>query len=165
VATMTTSSPRSMEGKVAASSSQSGTERCSKRLIRAYDLEMTEFTVNLANRPGMLAALTETLAAAGVMIEALAAFGLDEEGYVRVIVDNAGATRQALRSAGLTASERTVLTATLSPRPTALAEMTRSLADSGVNIDAMYLLNSCAEGLEYAVAVNEPERARAHLPY
>ena len=124
---------------------------------------MTEFTVNLANRPGMLAALTETLAAAGVMIEALAAFGLDEEGHVRVIVDNADATRQALRSAGLTSSERSVLTATLSPRPTSLAEMTRSLADSGINIDAMYLLNSCADGLEYAVAVNEPDRARAHL--
>ena len=119
---------------------------------------MTEFTVNLANRPGMLAALTETLAEAGVMIEALAAFGLDEEGHVRIIVDNAADTRRALKSAGLTASERT-----LSPRPTSLAEMTRSLADSGVNIDAMYLLNSCAEGLEYAVAVDEPDRARTHL--
>lgn len=129
----------------------------------AYHLNMTEFTVNLANRPGMLAALTETLADAGILIEALAAFGLDETGYVRVIVDNADATRKALRSAGLTSSERTVLTATLSPRPRSLAEMARSLADSGINIDAMYLLNSCADGLEYAVAVNEPDRARTQL--
>jgi hypothetical protein len=124
---------------------------------------MTEFTVNLANRPGMLAALTETLAEAGVAIEALAAFGLDDEGYVRVIVDNAEATRQALRAAGLTATERTVLTTTLSHRPASLAKMARSLADSGVNIDAMYLLNSCADGLEFAVAVDEPERARPYL--
>jgi hypothetical protein len=124
---------------------------------------MTEFTVNLANRPGMLAALTETLAAAGITVEALAAFGLDEEGQVRVIVDDAGATRQALQSAGLTATERTILTTTLSPRPTSLAEMARSLADSGVNIDAMYLLNSCADGLQYAVAVDEPDRAQPHL--
>lgn len=124
---------------------------------------MKEFTVNLANRPGMLAALTETLADAGVTIEALAAFGLDDEGYVRVIVDDSDATRRALRTAGLTSTERSILTTTLSPRPTALAKMARSLADSGINIDAMYLLNSCADGLEFAVAVDEPERARSHL--
>jgi hypothetical protein len=124
---------------------------------------MKEFTVNLANRPGMLAALTETLAEAGVSIEALAAFGLDAEGYVRVIVDDAGTTRQALRAAGLASTERTVLTTTLDHRPTSLAEMARSLANSGVNIDAMYLLNSCADGLEFAVAVDEPDRARPHL--
>jgi hypothetical protein len=52
---------------------------------------------------------------------------------------------------------------TLSHRPTSLAEMTRSLAESGVNIEAMYLLNSCADGLEFAVAVDEPDRARPHL--
>ena len=126
---------------------------------------MTEFTVKLANRPGMLAALTETLAEAGVAIEALAAFGLDDEGYVRVIVDNAEATRQALRSAGLTATERKVLTTTLSHQPSSLAKMTRSLANGGVNIDAMYLLNSCADGLEFAVAVDEPDRARPYLQH
>jgi hypothetical protein len=124
---------------------------------------MKEFTVNLANRPGMLASLTEILASAGVTIEALAAFGLDDEGYVRVIVDNAEATRQALHAAGLSSTERRVLTTTLSHQPTSLASMTRSLADSGVNIDAMYLLNSCADGLEFAVAVDEPERARRYL--
>lgn len=124
---------------------------------------MKEFTVNLANRPGMLASLTETLAEAGVTIEALAAFGLDDEGYVRVIVDNAEATRRALSAAGLSATERPVLTTTLSHQPTSLSTMTRSLANSGVNIDAMYLLNSCADGLEFAVAVDEPERARPYL--
>ncbi len=126
---------------------------------------MTEFTVNLANRPGMLAALTETLAEAGVNIEALAAFGVNEEGFVRLIVDNAHAARTALRGAGLTASERSVLTTTLSHRPGTLAKMARSLADSGVNIDAMYLLNSSPDGLEFAVAVDEPDLARPHLAH
>jgi len=98
-----------------------------------------------------------------VTIEALAAFGLNDEGYVRVIVDDAGAARQALQSAGLSSTERQILTTTLSPRPSSLAEMTRSLAESGVNIDAMYLLNSGVDGLEFAVAVDEPDRALRHL--
>ena len=158
----TIASRRSTEALAAASSSRRAAESEIPH-PEAYDSEMTEFTVNLANRPGMLAALTETLAAAGVTIEALAAFGLDDEGYVRVIVDDAAEARQSLRAAGLIFTERAILTTTLSPRPNSLAEMARSLADSGINIDAMYLLNSCAAGLEFAVVVDEPERARPHL--
>jgi hypothetical protein len=124
---------------------------------------MTEFSVRLANRPGMLAALAETLADAGVNIEALAAFGFDEEGIVRVIVDNAVVARRALREAGLDATERQVLTTHLDNRPGSLARMARQLADGGVNIDAVYLLNSTAEGLEFAVAVSEIEQARQQL--
>jgi hypothetical protein len=33
--------------------------------------------------------------------------------------------------------------------------MTRRLADAGMNIDAMYLLRTTPEGLEFAVAVDE----------
>ena len=124
---------------------------------------MTEFSVRLANRPGMLAALAETLASAGVNIEALAAFGFDEEGLVRLIVNDAATARRALREAGLQATEREVLTTVLENRPGSLAKMARQLADGGVNIDAVYLLNSRAEGLEFAVAVRELEVARQQL--
>ena len=48
---------------------------------------MTEFVVQMENRPGRLASLTEALAAFGVNIEALAAYGHDGEGTVRLIVD------------------------------------------------------------------------------
>jgi hypothetical protein len=124
---------------------------------------MTEFTVHIANRPGMLAALTEKLASAGISIEALAAFGLDQEGQIRMMVDDARTTRSVLRFAGITFDEREVLTMMLEPRPGALAAIARRLADAQVNIEAMYLLRSSAEGLEFAIAVDEPERARANL--
>ncbi len=124
---------------------------------------MTEFTVRLANRPGMLAALAETLGWAGVNIEALAAFGVDEEGVVRLIVDDAATARRALKQAGLAATERTVLTTVLPHRPGSLAEMTRRLADAHINIEAVYLLNTTADGLEFAVAVDESDQAAAYL--
>ncbi len=44
---------------------------------------MTEFTIQLSNRPGQLAALAKMLADAGVNIEALAAFGVEDLGVVR----------------------------------------------------------------------------------
>lgn len=124
---------------------------------------MTEFTVHLANRPGMLAMLAEQIASAGVNIEALAAYGVGEEGRVHLMAGDAAAVRSVLRRAGLSFNEREVLLTTLSPRPGSLAAMARSLADAGVNIEALYLLRCSAEGLEFAIAVDDPETARRHL--
>jgi hypothetical protein len=124
---------------------------------------VTEFTVHLANRPGMLATLAEQVASAGINIEALAAFGGDESGIVRLMVDDALTTRSVLTRAGMRFEEREVLTTTLPHRPGAMASMARRLADAGVNIDALYLLRSSAEGLEFAVAVDEVSTAREQL--
>lgn len=124
---------------------------------------MTEFIVRMENRPGRLAALTEAIAAVGVNIEALAAYALDGESVVRLIVNDAAATRRVLSDAALHHEEHTVLTSHLPDRPGELARLTRQLADSGVNIEAMYVLNSTAEGLELAISVDDQETALPHL--
>lgn len=118
---------------------------------------MTEFIVRMENQPGKLAALTEALAAFGVNIEALTAYGHDGEGTVRLIVDDAPTTRHVLEEAALVAEEHPVLTANLPHRPGELARLTRSIADAGVNIDALYVLRSNADGLEFAIAVDDAE--------
>lgn len=120
---------------------------------------MTEFVVNMENRPGRLASLTEALAAFGVNIEALAAYGHDGEGTVRIIVADAVTTRHVLDDAGLRFEEHSVLTAHMPHRPGELARLTRSLADAGVNIDAIYVLHANADGVEFAVAVDQPDSA------
>jgi hypothetical protein len=124
---------------------------------------MTEFTVRLANRPGMLAMLIEQIASAGVGVEALAAFGVGEEGQVRMMVDNAQTARVVLRRIGVAFEEREVLVTSLPHRAGSLAAMARRLADAGVNIEAIYLLRSSADDLEFAVAVDEVSTARGHL--
>lgn len=117
---------------------------------------MTEFTVRLANRPGMLAALTALLADAGITIEAIAAFGSGRNGVVHLVVDDAVATRGVLTEAGTAFEERSVVATMLPHEPGALATMTRRLADTGVNIEALYLLRSTAEGREFAITVDRP---------
>ncbi len=124
---------------------------------------MTEFTIRLANRPGMLAELAQLLGQAGVNIEALAAFGHGEDGQVRLIVDDADATRRAFQGAGIALDERQVITTILPDQPGELGRMTKELADGGVNIDAMYLLNTHADGREFAVAVSDGEIADQRL--
>ena len=124
---------------------------------------MTEFTVRLANRPGMLAALTERIADAGVHIEALAAFGLDEMGVVHIVVTDAATTRGVLTRAGMSFEERNVLTTILEPGPAAVAKMAHGLAEAGVNIEAMYLLRTNGDMAEFAIAVDKPTVAETRL--
>ncbi len=125
---------------------------------------MTEFIIQMDNRPGRLATLTEALAAFGVNIEALAAYGTDGEGTVRLIVDDAATTRRVLDESALVNEEHTVLTAHLPHRPGELARLTRVIADAGVNIDAIYVLRANAEGIEFAISVDQPEQALPELP-
>lgn len=124
---------------------------------------MTEFIVQMENQPGRLATLTEALAAFGVNIEALAAYGHDGDGTVRLIVDDAPTTRRVLEEAALRSEEHTVLTARVPHRPGELARLTRSLADAEINIDAIYVLNTTADGIEFAILVDQPESAVPHL--
>ncbi len=124
---------------------------------------MTEFVVEMENQPGRLASLTEALAAFGVNIEALAAYGVDGDGVVRLIVDDAPTTRRVLRESGLQSTENTVLTADLPHRPGELARLTRSIADAGINMDSMYVLRSSPEGVELAIAVDQPESVMPDL--
>ncbi|HEY5890410.1 MAG TPA: ACT domain-containing protein [Acidimicrobiia bacterium] len=124
---------------------------------------MTEFVVRMENRPGRLASLAEALAAFGVNVEALAAYGHDGDGSVRLIVDDAPTTRRVLDEAALHFEENTVLTVLLPHKPGELASMTRLLADAGVNIEALYVLRSNADGIELALAVDQPDTALPHL--
>ena len=124
---------------------------------------MTEFVVSMENQPGRLASLTEALATFGVNIEALMAYGHDGNGTVRLIVDDAVTTRRVLDEAALNNEEHTVLTAQLPHRPGELARLTRSIADAGVNIDAIYVLRANSEGIEFAISVDQPETALPHL--
>lgn len=124
---------------------------------------MTEFTVHMANRPGQLATLTRLLADAGVHVEALAAFANGELGVIRLVADDDTIARRVLREAALRYEEHRVIATIVPNRPGALADMTESLAESGVNIDAMYLLHSNGDTQQFAIAVNDPEKAQEHL--
>jgi hypothetical protein len=124
---------------------------------------MIEFSVNMANRPGQLATLARELGAAGVNIETLAAVSSGPESSVKLVVNNDDTARRVLKDAGLHFEERRIVSAVLHDQPGALAQMTEALAATGVNIEAMYLLHASAEGLHFAVAVDDPDKARDHL--
>ncbi len=124
---------------------------------------MTEFTVHMANRPGQLATLADKLFKAGVHLEALAAFSQGEDSVVRLMANDVDAARRVLTEAGVRFEEQRVIETVIKDAPDALANMTRKLADSGINIEAMYLLHANGDSLHFAVAVDDHETAAPHL--
>lgn len=124
---------------------------------------MTEFIVDMENRPGRLAALTEALAAFEVNIEALTAYGHNGDGTVRLITSDAPTTRRILDEAALNFEEHTVLTVQLPHQPGELARLTRALADASVNIEALYVLRANSDGIELAISVDQPMSALPDL--
>jgi hypothetical protein len=124
---------------------------------------MTEFTVHMANRPGQLAALADKLAAAGVHIEALAAFSQGDDSTVRLMASDVAEARRVLAEAGVQFEEQRVIETVIKDEPHALAAMTRKLADSGVNIEAMYLLHANGDSLHFALAVDDHSIAAPYL--
>lgn len=119
-----------------------------------------EFSVQLANKPGQLATLARELGEANVNVRSLAAITNGPDGLVKLVVDRDAEARDVLQRAGLTFEEHRVITATLKDKPGALAEFAEALANVGVNIEGIYLLNSEDDGLRFALAVDDVEAAQ-----
>jgi hypothetical protein len=119
---------------------------------------MKDLTVALEDRPGALADVGEATGKAGINVEGMS--GDAREGaVVHLLVEDASATRAALAGAGLEVSdERDVLVVEVEDRPGTLGEVTRKLADAGVNIDLVY---TTFGGVKVVLGVDDLEKARS----
>lgn len=117
-----------------------------------------DITVELENRPGTLADVGEATGSAGVNLDGICGFPCEGVGVIHLLVNDAGAARDALDAAGITIrNEREVLVANVTDRPGAVGELTRRMADAGVNVDLIYL----ATGTRVVLGVDKLEEARS----
>jgi hypothetical protein len=104
-----------------------------------------DLLVTLEDAPGEGARLGEALGNAGVNIEGLCAVVDEGRASVHVLVDDVAAARAALEGAGITVERETdVLVSPPLPDPDVdtpgrFGEMTRALADAGINITLVYV--------------------------
>jgi hypothetical protein len=122
-----------------------------------------QFTVRLKNEPGALASLAEALASNGIDIRTVAAGALGSTGCVVLSTSNDSAARDVLRRAKYAFLESEALMVAVEDRPGALAQLTRRLADAGVNIIGVVTLGRRQGKAELALAVDEVEKARRVL--
>ncbi len=98
----------------------------------------TQFSIFLLNRPGVLSAVTEALAHAGVNLLALSISDAGEHGVLRVVCEDAEKTRQVLRDAHDRWTETDVLVTSIDNSPGAFANLADKFAANQINISYAY---------------------------
>ncbi len=120
----------------------------------------TDLTVLMENRPGTLADMAEALGKAGVNIDGLAAVTDEGRGFVHVLVEDAAAAQEALNDAGIEVSKvNDVLVLEVEDKPGVLGEISRKIADAGVNIEVAYV----ASKTRLVIGADDLEKASAAI--
>ncbi len=103
-------------------------------------MALMDLTIDLEHRPGALADMGEALGKAGISIAGGGAWVAGGRGVAHFLVADGAAARQALETAGIrVVAVRQVLVQRLNQdEPGQLGKLTRSMADAGVNIEALY---------------------------
>ena len=120
---------------------------------------MNAFLVELQNKAGELARVTEAIAAKGIDITGVSGSTCGSSGSVALMTDNEAMTRTVLKDAGMKFREMEATQAAIAAPPGSLAKACRRLADAGVNIEA--LMPTGMEGDHVTVAFITSDAAKA----
>jgi hypothetical protein len=121
------------------------------------------FIVELPNKPGELARLTEAIAQKGIDITSFSGATCGDSGSVALLTNDEAGTRSTIQAAGFKAREVEVVPASLENRPGTLAEAARRLAGAGVNIEAAMPTGMAGNNVTVAFATSDPAKARQAL--
>src|SRR6516165_2477781 len=101
----------------------------------AYDL-----VIDIQNTPGSLAQVATAISDAGVNIAAATCIGSGERAELHILVPHAEAAKHALAISHLAVSrEREVVVIDVEDRPGVLADLTRKIANAGIDLDLVYV--------------------------
>jgi hypothetical protein len=106
----------------------------------------TQFSVFLANRPGVLCRIVQQLAENKINIVAMSMMDATEHGVLRLVAENPNDTRGTLGALDVPRTETTVLVATLPNRPGALADVIERLDQEHVQVHYAYCTTGSRNG-------------------
>jgi hypothetical protein len=108
---------------------------------------VTQYSVFLENKPGLLAQVARQLARAKINVLAMTMMDSSEHGVLRMVVSNgAEAFRAAVSELNLPMTETEVLLVEMPNRPGALADVCGKLAESHINISYAYCTTGAPGG-------------------
>jgi len=107
---------------------------------------VTQFSVFLVNKPGVLAQVTEALAAEKVNVIAMTLVDSQEHGVLRFVAGDAALARAVIKKLNLPTNETDVLLMDLSNRPGALADVAGTLGRNHININYAYCTGGAPGG-------------------
>jgi hypothetical protein len=120
-----------------------------------------QLTIVAPDRPGLLAEVTDALAAAAVNIETFDAEAVSGTGVIRLTVDQYDSALQALHRAGLTPVTEDALLIRLEDKPGALAAVAKRFRDAGVNLRSVRIIHTSGGQTVAAIATERTSEALA----
>lgn len=124
---------------------------------------MNTFIVDLKNKPGELAKITEAIAQNGIDITAFSGSTCGDSGTLAFVTNDDAGTRQALADGQWKYHTTELVEASLPNRPGSLAEVARRLANAGVNIEAAFPVGMTTGDVHVAFATDNPSKAKQAL--
>jgi hypothetical protein len=124
----------------------------------------TVLRIQLANRPGEFARVTQAMGQAGINLASAAGMAFGDAGSAVLLASDPAGAARALRDAGVTVQESQVAVAWLPNRAGALASACTALAEAGINLTGMFVVaTSEAQGQQAAFECSDAARADAVL--
>lgn len=124
---------------------------------------MIAFLIELENRAGAAASVTEAIAERGINITGGAGIGYGGAGHLAVTTNDEAATRRVLLGGGYKFHEIEIVPLTVVDAPGTFARACRALADAKINIEATFPMTGSGEKNTIAFATDDPVKARSIL--
>ncbi len=120
---------------------------------------MKQITIVAESSPGLLARVTEILAARGINIETLDAETVQDHGVVVLTVDRYDEALVALRGAGIPAVSEDAIIIRIADEPGALARISRRFHDAGIRLRSVRIIRRREGYGLVALSTERTERA------
>jgi hypothetical protein len=124
---------------------------------------MKAFLIDLENKPGELARITEAIAAKGINIEGVSGTTSEKSGRVAIVTGDEAATRTVLGEAKCSFKEMEATETSLRHAPGTLAKAARRLADAGINLEAIFPTGMQGQDVTVAFVTDQPAKAKELL--
>jgi len=108
--------------------------------------KVTQFSVFMINKPGVLQQVCQELGQAKINIVALTMMDSMEHGVLRIVADDASRTREVLAPLGVPLSETDVLSVPMPNHPGAIADICSRLSDAKCRVSYAYCTTGAAGG-------------------
>lgn len=103
-------------------------------------MSISQISVFMESKPGVMKQALDALAAAGVSIRGYCASDTGDFGIVRFVVDDTTAGMAALSDAGFVVKSKQVICVRLKDDPGELGRCLSAIADGGINLEYSYSL-------------------------
>ncbi len=101
-------------------------------------MTVKQLSVFVANRPGRLSAVTETLANAGINIRAVSIADTKDFGIMRIIVNDTDKAVSVLKENSFIASAANVIAVLADDKPGSMAAIMKTLYSENISVEYMY---------------------------